>query len=133
MILPTIICTAEEAIKSVPYTYREVSFALGGTHWQTIRKMVLPNAFPGILTGVLLGVGRSVGETAAVILTAGSSFITPDSLFSPIRTMAVHFYILAREGISMEMAYATGAALILLILAINTGANWMMYRYAHKA
>ncbi|MCJ7495489.1 MAG: phosphate ABC transporter permease PstA [Deltaproteobacteria bacterium] len=133
MILPTIICTAEEAIKSVPYTYREVSFALGGTRWQTIRKMVLPNAFPGILTGVLLGVGRSVGETAAVILTAGSSFITPDSLFSPIRTMAVHFYILAREGISMEMAYATGAALILLILAINTVANWMMYRYAHKA
>jgi phosphate transport system permease protein len=132
MILPTIICTAEEAIKAVPYTYREVSFALGGTRWQTIRKMVLPNALPGILTGVLLGVGRSVGETAAVILTAGSSFITPDSLFSPIRTMAVHFYILAREGISMEMAYATGAALILLILAINTVANWLMYRYVHK-
>ena len=133
MILPTIICTAEEAVKAVPYSYREVSFALGGTRWQTIRKMVLPNAIPGILTGVLLGVGRSVGETAAVILTAGSSFITPDSLFSPIRTMAVHFYILAREGISMEMAYATGAALILLILAINTAANWLMYRYIHKA
>jgi len=133
MILPTIICTAEEAVKAVPYTYREVSFALGGTRWQTIRKMVLPNAIPGILTGVLLGVGRSVGETAAVILTAGSSFITPDSIFSPIRTMAVHFYILAREGISMEMAYATGAALILLILAINTAANWLMYRYIHKA
>jgi len=133
MILPTIICTAEEAVKAVPYTYREVSFALGGTRWQTIRKMVLPNAIPGILTGVLLGVGRSVGETAAVILTAGSSFLTPDSIFSPIRTMAVHFYILAREGISMEMAYATGAALILLILAINTAANWLMYRYIHKA
>ena len=133
MILPTIICTAEEAVKAVPYTYREVSFALGGTRWQTIRKMVLPNAIPGILTGVLLGVGRSIGETAAVILTAGSSFITPDSLFSPIRTMAVHFYILAREGISMEMAYATGAALILFILAINTVANWLMHRYIHKA
>ena len=133
MILPTIICTAEEAIKAVPYTYREASFALGGTRWQTMRKMVLPNALPGILTGLLLGVGRSVGETAAVILTAGSSFITPGSLFSPIRTMAVHFYILAREGISMEMAYATGAALILLILAINTAANWLMYRYVHRA
>jgi phosphate transport system permease protein len=133
MILPTIICTAEEAVKAVPYSYREVSFALGGTRWQTIRKIVLPNAIPGILTGVLLGVGRSVGETAAVILTAGSSFLTPDSIFSPIRTMAVHFYILAREGISMEMAYATGAALILLILAINTAANWLMYRYIHKA
>ncbi len=132
MILPTIICTAEEAVKAVPYTYREVSFALGGTRWQTIRKVVLPNALPGILTGVLLGVGRSVGETAAVILTAGSSFLTPDSLFSPIRTMAVHFYILAREGISMEMAYATGAALIILILGINTVATWLMHRFISK-
>jgi phosphate transport system permease protein len=132
MILPTIICTAEEAVKSIPYSFREVSYGLGGTHWQTIRKVVLPNAFPGILTGVLLGVGRSVGETAAVILTAGSSFLMPDSLFSPIRTMAVHFYILAREGISMEMAYATGAALIILILVINTVANWLLFRYGHK-
>ncbi len=132
MILPTIICTAEEAIKSIPYTYREVSYGLGGTRWQTIRRIVLPNAFPGILTGVLLGVGRSVGETAAVILTAGSSFLMPDSLFSPIRTMAVHFYILAREGISMKMAYATGAALIILILIINTVANWLLYRSVHK-
>jgi phosphate transport system permease protein len=132
MILPTIICTAEEAIKSIPYTFREVSYGLGGTRWQTIRKVVLPNAFPGILTGVLLGVGRSVGETAAIILTAGSSFLMPDSLFSPIRTMAVHFYILAREGISMEMAYATGAGLIILILAINTVANWLLFRYVHK-
>jgi len=132
MILPTIICTAEEAVKSIPYSYREVSYGLGGTRWQTIRKVVLPNAFPGILTGVLLGVGRSVGETAAVILTAGSSFLMPDSLFSPIRTMAVHFYILAREGISMEMAYATGAGLIILILIINTVANWLLFRYVHK-
>ncbi len=132
MILPTIICTAEEAVKSIPYSYREVSYGLGGTRWQTIRKVVLPNAFPGILTGVLLGVGRSVGETAAVILTAGSSFLMPDSLFSPIRTMAVHFYILAREGISMEMAYATGAGLIILILIINTAANWLLFRYVHK-
>ena len=132
MILPTIICTTEEAVKSIPYSFREVSYGLGGTRWQTIRKVVLPNAFPGILTGVLLGVGRSVGETAAVILTAGSSFLMPDSLFSPIRTMAVHFYILAREGISMEMAYATGAGLIILILIINTVANWLLFRYVHK-
>ncbi len=132
MILPTIICTTEEAVKSIPYSYREVSYGLGGTRWQTIRKVVLPNALPGILTGVLLGVGRSVGETAAVILTAGSSFLMPDSLFSPIRTMAVHFYILAREGISMEMAYATGAGLIILILIINTVANWLLFRYVHK-
>ena len=73
-----------------------------------------------------------MGETAAVILTAGSSFIMPDSLFSPIRTMAVHFYILAREGISMEMAYATGAALIVLILIINTVANLLLFRYLRR-
>ena len=132
MILPTIICTAEEAIKAIPRSYREVSFALGGTRWQTVTKVILPNALPGILTGVLLGVGRSVGETAAVILTAGSSFLLPTSLFSPVRTMSIHFYILAREGISMEMAYATGAALILLILAINAIANWLVHRYIRK-
>lgn len=132
MILPTIICTAEEAIRAIPNSYREVSYSLGGTKWQTIRKAILPNALPGIFTGVLLGVGRSVGETAPVILTAGSSLLMPTSLFSPSRTMAVHFYILAREGISMEMAYATGAALILLILLINSAANWMLHRYIRK-
>jgi phosphate transport system permease protein len=132
MILPTIICTAEEAVKAIPYSYREVSFALGGTRWQTVAKVILPNALPGIFTGVLLGVGRSVGETAAIILTAGSSLLMPTSLFSPIRTMSVHFYILAREGISMEMAYASGAALILLILVINTLANWLLWRYVRR-
>lgn len=132
MILPTIICTAEEAIKATPYSYREVSYALGGTRWQTTWKVVLPNALPGIITGVLLGVGRSVGETAAIILTAGSSLLMPDSLFSPVRTMAVHFYILAREGISMEMAYATGAALVLMILLINSVANFLLHRYLRK-
>jgi len=132
MILPTIISTAEEAIKAIPRSYREVSFALGGTRWQTVARVILPNALPGILTGVLLGVGRSVGETAPLILTAGSSLLVPTSLFSPIRTMSVHFYILAREGISMEMAYATGAALILLILTINTLANWLLWRYVRK-
>jgi phosphate transport system permease protein len=132
MVLPTIICTAEEAIKAIPYSYREVSFALGGTRWQTVKKVILPNALPGIFTGILLGVGRSVGETAAIILTSGSSFLMPTSLFSPIRTMSIHFFILAREGISMEMAYATGAALIILILIINTIANWLLHRYVRK-
>jgi phosphate transport system permease protein len=129
MILPTIISTTEEAIKAVPYSYREVSYSLGGTKWQTVAHAVLPNALPGIFTGIILSVGRSIGETAAVILTAGSSLIVPTSLFSPIRTMSVHFYILAREGISMEMAYGTGAALILLVLFINTVANWLLNRY----
>lgn len=134
MILPTIISTTEEALKAIPYSFREVSYSLGGTRWQTVTRAVLPNAIPGIFTGIILSVGRSIGETAAVILTAGSSLIIPTSLFSPSRTMAVHFYILAREGISMEMAYGTGATLILLVLAINIVANWFLNRYIrHRA
>jgi len=129
MILPTVISTAEESIKAIPYSYREVSYSLGGTKWQTITRVVLPGALPGIFTGILLSVGRSIGETAAVILTAGSSLVMPTSLFSPIRTMSVHFYILAREGISMKMAYGTGAALILLVLMVNIIAQWSINRY----
>lgn len=132
MILPTIISTTEEAIKAIPHSYREVSYSLGGTKWQTVTRAVLPNALPGIFTGIILSVGRSIGETAAVILTAGSSLVMPTSLFSPIRTMAVHFYILAREGISMEMAYGTGTVLILLVLAINLIANWLLNRYIRR-
>ncbi|OGP60741.1 MAG: phosphate ABC transporter, permease protein PstA [Deltaproteobacteria bacterium RBG_13_52_11b] len=132
MILPTIISTAEEAIKVIPYSYREVSYSLGGTKWQTVTRAILPNALPGIFTGIILSVGRSIGETAAVILTAGSSLMMPTSVFSPIRTMSVHFYILAREGISMEMAYGTGAAIILLVLFINVVANWLLNRYIRR-
>ena len=132
MVLPTIICTSEEAIKAIPYSFREVSYSLGGTKWQTVTHAVLPNALPGIFTGIILGVGRSIGETAAVILTAGSSLVLPTSFFSPIRTMAVHFYILAREGISMEMAYGTGAALIILVLFINIIASGLLNRYIRK-
>ena len=134
MILPTIISTAEEAIKAIPYSFREVSYSLGGTKWQTVTRAILPNALPGIFTGIILSVGRSIGETAAIILTAGSSLVMPTSLFSPIRTMSIHFYILAREGISMDMAYGTGATLILLVLLINTVAGWLLNRYIrHRA
>ncbi len=129
MILPTIISTSEESIRAIPPSYREVSYSLGGTKWQTITRVILPSALPGIFTGILLSVGRSIGETAAVILTAGSSLVMPTSLFSPIRTMAVHFYILAREGISKDMAYGTGATLILLVLIINMIAQWLIGRY----
>lgn len=132
MILPTIICTAEEALKAIPYSFREVSYSLGGTRWETVTRAVLPNAMPGIFTGIILGICRSIEETAVVILTAGSSLIIPTSLFSPVRTMSVHFYILAREGISMEMAYGTGAALILLVLSVNIIANWRLNRYIRR-
>jgi len=132
MILPTIIRTSEEAIRSVPIGYREVSYSLGGTKWQTILKAVLPSSFPGIATGVILGIGRCVAETAAVILTAGSSLRLPTSIFDPARTMAVHFYILAREGISMERAYGTATLLIIIILAINIAANMIVNRFVAK-
>ncbi|MCL2472988.1 MAG: phosphate ABC transporter permease PstA, partial [Treponema sp.] len=132
MILPTIIRTSEEAIRAVPQTYREVSFSLGATKWQTIFKAVFPSALQGIVNGVILSVGRCVAETAAVILTAGSALRMPSSIFSPTRTMAVHFYILAREGISMKNAYGTAALLIILIFLINVIANTMVNRFMAK-
>ncbi|MDD5132777.1 MAG: phosphate ABC transporter permease PstA [bacterium] len=132
MILPTIIRTSEEAIKSVPYNFREVSYSLGSTQWQTVTKVVLPSALPGILTGVILSVGRSIGETAAVIFTAGSALRLPTSLFSSSRTMAVHFYIMAREGISMPNAYGTAAVLIITILIINIVAYRLMHKFIKK-
>jgi phosphate transport system permease protein len=132
MILPTIIRTSEEAIKSVPDSFREVSFSLGATRWETVQKVVLPSALPGIVTGVMLGVGRSIGETAAVIFTAGSSLRMPTSLMDSARTMSVHFYILAREGISTENAYGTAAILVITILLINLTAYGLMNRFVAK-
>jgi phosphate transport system permease protein len=132
MILPTLIRTTEEAIRAVPNAYREVSYSLGATRLRTVRKVVLPNALPGIVTGVMLGIGRSVGETAAVIFTAGSSLRLPSSIFDSARTMSVHFYILAREGISTENAYGTAAVLILSVLAINAVAYGLMNRFIKK-
>jgi len=133
MILPTIIRTSEEAIRAVPYIYREVSFSLSATKWQTIYKVVFPSALRGIANGIILSVGRCVAETAAVTLTAGSVLRMPSSLFSPTRTMAVHFYLLAREGISMENAYGTAALLILLIFLINVVANTLVNRLIGKS
>jgi phosphate transport system permease protein len=129
MILPTIIRTSEEAIRSVPQSYREVSLSLGATRWETVAKVVLPNALPGIVTGVMLSVGRSIGETAAVIFTAGSSLRMPTSIFDSTRTMAVHFYILAREGISTEKAYGTAAVLVASVLLVTILTYWMMNRF----
>lgn len=129
MVLPTIIRTSEEAIRSVPESWREVSLSVGATRWETVRKVVLPSALPGIVTGVMLSFGRSIGETAAVIFTAGSSFRMPRGVFDSVRTMAVHFYILAREGISTEKAYGTAAVLVLSVLAVNILTYWLMRRF----
>ena len=132
MILPTIIRTSEEAIRCVPSLYREVGFSLGGTKWQTITRVVFPSALPGIANGILLSIGRCVAETAAVILTAGSALRMPGSPFSPTRTLAVHFYILAREGISMDNAYGTAALIIILIFLINVVTNILVNRFVAK-
>lgn len=132
MLLPTIIRTSEEAIKSVPPAYRTVSFSLGSTKWQTVTRVVLPSALPGIVTGIVLSVGRSIGETAATIFTAGSALRMPTSIFSSTRPMSVHFYILAREGISMSNAYGTAAVLIIAILGINILTYYLMNRFIRK-
>jgi phosphate transport system permease protein len=132
MLLPTIIRTSEEAIKSVPPGYRTVGFSLGSTKWQTVTRVVLPSALPGIVTGIVLSVGRSIGETAATIFTAGSALRMPTSIFSSTRTMSVHFYILAREGISLSNAYGTAAVLIIAILGINILTYYLMNRFIKK-
>lgn len=132
MVLPTIIRTSEEALRSVPQNWREVSLSLGATRWETVRKIVLPNALPGIVTGVMLSFGRSIGETAAVIYTAGSSLRMPRSAFDSVRTLAVHFYILAREGISVEKAYGSAAVLVLSVLVVNIITYAFMNRYLQR-
>ncbi len=129
MILPVIIRTSEEAIKAVPQAYRDVNEVLGGSKWQGVTRLVLPNAAPGILTGVILSIGRGIGETAVVIFTLGTSLRTPFSIFDSGRSMAVHFYILAQEGISMSNAYATAAVLVFSILFINIFSYYLMHRF----
>jgi phosphate transport system permease protein len=134
MTLPTLIRTSEEALRAVPARYLDVSLSLGATKWQSIRKVVLPAAFPGILTGLILGIGRAIGETAAVIFTAGSSLPhrIPRSLSEGTRTLSVHFYQLAREGISADNAYATAAVLVLAISLINLGAYVTLNRFMRR-
>ena len=132
MILPTIIRTTEEAIKSVPDAYRKGSLALGATKWQTIYKIIIPAALPGIITGIILGIGRSVGETAAVLLTAGSSLNLPTSVMDPARSLSIHLFTLASEGISFQKAYTTATVLIFLILLINISANLLMNKMSTR-
>jgi len=132
MVLPTIIRTSEEAIRAVPRVYRDVSYGLGGTRWQMVTRVVLRSALPGIATGVVLSIGRSISETAAVMLTAGSALGMPRSLFDSSRTLSLHFYILSREGLSMPKAYAAASVLIIAILLINLLAYWSMRRFVAK-
>ncbi|KMZ53890.1 phosphate ABC transporter permease PstA [Dorea sp. D27] len=120
MILPLIMRTTEEALKSVSDSYREGSFGLGAGKLRTVFRIVLPSAVPGILAGVILAVGRIVGETAALIYTAGSVADVPSSVMGSGRTLAVHMYNLASEGLYMNQAYATAVILLALVVGINT-------------
>ncbi|AFD00712.1 phosphate ABC transporter membrane protein 2, PhoT family [Methanocella conradii HZ254] len=130
--LPIILRVSEEAIKAVPESYRLGSLALGASKWQTIYKVVLPTAFPGIVTGVMLGMGRAIGETAAVMFTAGTVAKVPWSLFSSARTMTLHIYLLTMENISIKNAYGTAAVLVIMILAITLASNLLTRRYMAK-
>lgn len=120
MVLPLIMRSTEEALKAVPDSYREGSFGLGAGKLRTVFKIVLPSAIPGILAGVILAIGRIVGETAALIYTAGTVADFPNNVMSSGRTLAVHMYNLASEGLYMNQAYATAVILLVLVVGINT-------------
>ncbi|MEE1240087.1 MAG: phosphate ABC transporter permease PstA [Acutalibacteraceae bacterium] len=119
MILPTIMRTTEEALLSVPDSFREGSFGLGAGRLRTVFKVVLPSAVPGILSGIILAVGRIVGETAALIYTSGTIAGIPKDLMHSGRTLAIHMYALLSEGLYMEQAYATAVVLLIMVLIIN--------------
>ena len=119
MILPLIMRTTEEALKAVPDSFREGSFGLGAGKLRTVFRIVLPSAVPGILSGVILGIGRIVGETAALIYTAGTVTGVASSLFSSGRTLSVHMYALLSEGLFTNQAYATAVVLLLVVIIIN--------------
>ena len=119
MILPLIMRTTEEALKSVPDSFREGSFGLGAGKLRTVFRIVLPSAVPGILAGVILAIGRIVGETAALMYTAGTVANVPSSVMGSGRTLAVHMYNLASEGLYMDQAYATAVVLLVLVVGIN--------------
>ena len=119
MILPLIMRSTEEALKSVPDSYREGSFGLGAGRLRTVFKIVLPSAMPGVLAGIILAVGRIVGETAALIYTAGTVTDMPKNLMSSGRTLSVHMYSLAREGLHIDEAYAASVVLLIVVVLIN--------------
>jgi len=119
MVLPTVVRTTEEALKAVPVSYKEGSLALGATQLKTISRVVLPCAIPGILTAVILSIGRIVGETAAIYLTAGTVTRIPTGVMESGRTLSVHLYMLSKEGISFEQAYATATILVVIVALIN--------------
>ncbi|MEW6618994.1 MAG: phosphate ABC transporter permease subunit PstC [bacterium] len=130
MILPTITSISIDSLKAVPHLYREGSLALGATRWQTIKMVVLPAARSGIIAGIILGVGRAVGETMAVIMIAGNSVIIPDSILDPARTLTANIALEMSFAIGehRQALFATGIVLFIIIMILNTIANFMARR-----
>lgn len=129
MILPLIIRTTEEALLSVPEEYRQGSYGLGAGKLRTVFKIVLPSAVSGILSGIILSIGRIVGETAALIFTAGTVAQIPDSIFSSGRTLAVHMYALNNEGLYINESYATAVVLLVVVILINALSTFIAKKF----
>ena len=135
MILPVVITSTEEALKTVPLSFREGSLALGTTKIQTIFRVVLPSALPGIVTAVILAVGRVVGESAPVLLTVGIAKNVPHSVMDSGRTLTIHLYYLTKEAVeenAFEQAFATAAVLVVFVIIINTITRALTRRYEKK-
>lgn len=123
MTLPVIISTAEEALRAVPQSFRVVSISLGGTKWQTIRRVVLPQALPGILTGVILGLERAAGETAPILFTAAAFFLPrlPGSVFDATMALPYHLFVISTQvpGMPLKIQYGTALVLLVFVLSMN--------------
>ena len=132
MILPLIMRTTEESLKSVPDTYREGSFGLGAGQLRTVVRIVLPAAIPGILAGIILAIGRIIGETAAIIFTLGNVARMPNNLFDTGRTLSAHMYALANEGTHPGEAHATAAVLLIVVILINALSSWIARSISKK-
>ena len=132
MILPTIMRTTEEALKAVPDSYREGSFGLGAGRLRTVFQVVLPSAVPGILAGVILAVGRIVGETAALMYTAGTVAGIPANIMGSARTLSVHMYVLTNEGLYTNQSYATAVVLLVIVVLINALSGFIAKKITGK-
>jgi len=128
LMLPIVMRTTEEAIRAVPKFIRWGSYGLGATKWQTVSRIVLPAAMPRIITGLILATGRAVGETAVVIFTMGTMINTPLFPSDPGRSMTVHLYQMAMEGINLPAAFGTALLLMVMILFFNLSARWLLRR-----
>lgn len=129
LMLPIVMRATEEAIRSVPRYIRWGSYGMGATKWQTVSRVVLPAAAPRIITGIVLATGRAVGETAVVFYTMGQAINVPVTPLESGRPMTVHLYLLAVDGINLPAAYGTALLLMIMILAFNFGARWILKRY----